>query len=328
MNPPVKYGIIGFGRFAARAIAPAIQSAAPSSLVALQKRSLEAARASAARIGVPRAYDSVQALLGDAGVDAVFITSANGAHAGETVAAARAGKHVIVEKPMAVSTAEAEAMVAACEREGVLLMVGHMVRLSPAVRRVHEILRSGRYGPVTFARADFVYDGRTSARTWLYDRPLAGGGPLFDIGVHCLDTLRYVLDDEVASVLAHLEPPPTAALTETTAHLSLRFSRGTPASIFCSYASPIRRRSLEVICRDAILTLPDFSASGETLTLTVCKGQDGRPDETLTEQITVPDLYRLEVSLFSEAILDRSAVPLPGANGLRNMRVLEAAMTP
>ncbi len=328
MNAPVRYGIIGFGRFAARAIAPAIQSAPDSALVALQKRSIDAARQSAVRFGVPRAYDSVAALLDDPEIDAVFIVSANGAHAAETIAAARAGKHVIVEKPMALTLAQAEEMLAVCDREGVRLMVGHMVRLSPAVRRVQELVQSGLCGAVSFARADFVYDGRLSARTWLYDMRVAGGGPLFDIGVHCLDTLRYVLDDEVDSVLAHLEPRPTAAVTETTAHLSLRFSRGTPASIFCSYASPVRRRLLEVVCSDAIIALPDFSASGETLTLTLHRGRNGQPAETLTERIAVPDLYRLEVGLFSDAIVHGTAVPLPGRNGVQNMRVLEAAMQP
>jgi predicted dehydrogenase len=155
---------------------------------------------------------------------------------------------------------------------------------------------------------------------------VAGGGPLFDIGVHCLDTLRAVLDDEVASVKAHLDPVPTAAVTETTAHLSLRFSRGTPASIFCTYASPVRIRMLEVICREAIITLPDFTAPSGTLVVTALRGKEGLPGERVVEHFDVPNPYTHEVTLFSDAILHGTAHPLDGRNGLANMRVLEEAL--
>lgn len=326
MPPRVRYGIIGFGEFAGRAIGPAIMSSANSSLVALQKRSLASAREIAARTGVPHAFDSVGALVNHPDVDAVFICSANSAHHPETLAAAAAGKHVIVEKPMSLTVAEAKEMIAACDRHGVRLMVGHMVRLSPAVERVRELVGSGAYGPVVFARADFSYNARLSGRAWLFDTRVAGGGPLYDIGIHCLDTLRYVLDDEVASVKAHLDPRPTHATTETSALLSLQFSRGTPASSFCTYASPVRIRMLEVMCRDAIVSLPDFTAPAETLTVTVLKGSGGLPGDVMTERVDIPNLYSREVTLFSDAILNGTGHPLDGANGLQNMQVLEDAL--
>ncbi len=193
---PLRFGIIGFGSFAERAIAPAIRATPGAALMAVQKRSLDAARALAKAGGIPLAFATAEELVAHPDVDAVFIVSANAAHRAETIAAARQGKHVLVEKPMALNVREAEEMIAECARHNVRLMVGHMIRFSPLAQRMRDVVRSGRLGKLVSARADFIYDGRLSQRRWLRDRDVAGGGPVFDVGVHCLDTLRFVLDDE------------------------------------------------------------------------------------------------------------------------------------
>jgi 1,5-anhydro-D-fructose reductase (1,5-anhydro-D-mannitol-forming) len=321
----IRYGIIGFGRFAERAIAPAIQASPNSELVALQKRSLSLAREKAAAFSVPLAFDSVDALVSHPDIDAVFIVSANSAHAEETIKAARAGKHVLVEKPIAATTRDAERMIMECDLHRVKLMVGHMVRLSPLVRRVHEVVRSGELGRVIFARADFAYDGRMSARTWLHDPATAGGGPLYDVGVHCLDTLRYVLDDEVESFTSEVQPCPTRARTEDTGAILLRFTRGAIGSIFCSYVMPVRSRILEVVCAEGLLSAPEFTVPGETLTLTITRGKNDRPVETVRERIAVPNLYVEEVTQFSDCILNERPPVLTGKNGLQNLRIVEEA---
>ncbi len=326
MKSRVRFGILGYGRFAERTIGPAIKASGIAELVALQKRSLPAAKEKAREAGVPLAFGSVEELVRSPEIDAVFVVSANSGHCPDTVAAAEAGKHVLVEKPMALTVAEGERMIGACRKNNVTLSVGHMVRLSPAVRRVHELVAAGTYGAVTFARADFSYDGRQSHREWLLDSRTAGGGPLFDIGVHCLDTLRFVLGDEVSSVRAHLSPPPTPVRTESVANLSLRFSRGTIGSVYCSYESSVRKRYLEIVCRDAVMTIPDFTANNEKLSVTIVKGSGDLPAERSAETFEPINLYTLEVDLFARAILEGSEPELSASNGLENMRVLEAAL--
>jgi len=326
MKSRLRYGIIGYGRFAERTIAPAIKNSAYGEVIALQKRSLKEAQAKAHEAKIPLAFGSVEELVRSPEIDAVFIVSANSGHAPEAIAAAEAGKHVLVEKPMSLTVAEGERMIAACRKNNVLLSVGHMVRLSPAVRRVRELVASGKFGPVTFARADFCYDARQSHRHWLVDTAVAGGGPLYDIGVHCLDTLRYVLDDEITSVRAHLSPVPTSVRTESTANLSLRFSRGTLGSVFCSYEYSGRRRILEIVCLDAVITVPDFTASGEPFVVNVVQGNGDSPDERTSQTFPAANLYTAEVDLFSRSILSDKPVELSGENGLQDMRVLEAAM--
>lgn len=319
----IRFGITGFGRFAEKAIAPAIQRSENAELVALQKRSRAAAEAKSRENGIPLAFGSPEELVAHPDVDAVFIVSANSAHRPETLAAARAGKHVLVEKPMALNSCEAEEMLGACRSAGVKLMVGHMIRLSPLAIRIRDLIRSGELGTVGFARADFEYDARLSHRTWLVDRAVAGGGPVYDIGVHCLDTLRFVLDDEVISVKSECEPWPTKNRTESLAHIQLRFSRGVVGSIFCSFTSPIRKTELEVIGTDGILSVNNFTLGDTTLRLTVARGHEDQSAESRIEEIAVPNLYINEITHFADCILNNREPVSPGENGLINQQVLD-----
>ena len=319
----IRYGIIGFGLFAERVIAPAIKASSNSELVALQKRSLGLAQEKASHYSVRLAFDSPEKLVAHPDVDAVFIVSTNAQHCPETLIAARAKKHVLVEKPMAMNVAEARRMIAACKKNRVRLMVGHMLRFSPLVLRMRDIVRSGMIGEITAARSEFIYDGQLSQRKWLFDRKLAGGGPVFDIGVHGLDTLRFVLDDEVITTKSVLHPVPTATRTEGSATMSLKFARGTVASIYCSFMAPLRRTFIEFVGTKGIISAYDFTHNNATVSLQITTGQD---ESNKIEQIVIPNLYEQEVSLFSDSIICQKEPIIPGSVGLKNQIVLDAAM--
>ena len=322
----IRYGILGFGLFAERAIAPAIRASSNSELIAIQKRSMGATEAKARELGIPFAFDSVEKLVAHDEVDAVYIVSANAFHCPSTIAAAREKKHVLVEKPMAMNVAEARKMIAACGKHGVKLMVGHMLRLSPLVRRMRDIVQSGMIGDITAARADFVYDSRTSQRTWLFERKLAGGGPIFDIGVHGLDTLRFILDDDVVSTKSDLTPRPTAMKTEGSANIILKFSRGTLASIYCSFIAPLRRTFIEFVGTKGIISAYGFTQNNTTIPLSITMGKDGKEEPARVEDINVPNLYIEQVSKFSANIIEDTEPFAPGIVGLKNQIVLDAAM--
>jgi 1,5-anhydro-D-fructose reductase (1,5-anhydro-D-mannitol-forming) len=326
MTHPVRFGIAGYGNFAARAIGPAIRKSTHAALVAVQNRSADRARANARDAGVQHGFATVEDMVRHPDVDAIFIVSANSTHCPETIAAAEAGKHVIVEKPMALTAAEGELMTAACRRNGVLLMVGHMIRLSPLAIRIREVLRSGLIGQVRSARAEFSYAARLSQRSWLHDRRVAGGGPVFDVGVHCIDTLRFVLDDEVVNTAAVLDPLPTPERTEETAHIALRFSRGTLGSVICSFRAPSRKRFLEIVGDEGVLSAVDFTASDIDGRLELSLGREEARVEKRTESIQVPNLYVAEIDHFCAALVNGTALELSGENGLANQRILDAAM--
>jgi len=326
MARKVRYGILGFGNFAERTIAPAIQASPNSELVALQKRSLTTATEKARAFQVPLAFDSVEKLVNHPDIDAVFAVSAVVRHAQDTIAAALAGKHVLVEKPMAMNATEAAQMIEVCRSRNVKLMVGQMVRLSPLIVRMKDLIRSGIIGKVEFVKTEYMYDARLSLRRWMWDKKIAGGGAAFDIGVHCLDTIRYLLDDDVVSVKSQLAPIPTDTTTEQTSLLALKFSQGTPASIYCSFVSSFRRSIIEIIGQEGVLSAENFTLGNLTLPLKIVLGKNGTTTETREENITVPNLYEKEVTLFSESILNNTALPIPGEEGLKNQLVLDEAI--
>lgn len=322
----VRYGIIGFGAFAERAILPAIRASANSDAVALQKRSRDEAQSKALENGVPLPFSSVEELVRHPDVDAVFIVSANSEHARETIAAAAAGKHVLVEKPMAMNVAEAQQMLQACRKQGVRLMVGHMIRFSPLAIRLQQLVSGGFIGRPVAARTEFYYDSRLTHRRWLFDRRFAGGGPVFDIGIHCLDTLRFVLQDEVSGIRAELTPLPDAERTESTAQIALKFSRGTLGSVFCSFEAPARRALIEIMGTEAILRADDFTLGSRTAHLDILRRTEQGSPEITREEISVPNLYVEQVTHFSNCILENSEPIVPGEIGLENQRLLDAIM--
>jgi predicted dehydrogenase len=272
----IRYGIIGFGNFAERAIMPAIRLSNNSELVAIQKRSLVNAKSKSEEHSIPFYFNSVEALVSSPEIDAVFIVSANSQHHGETILAANAKKHVLVEKPMAVNFLQAKEMIEACEKNNVKFMTGHMLRFSPLLQRMKEIVNSGIIGEITFAQSHFVYDALLSQRKWLLDKKNAGGGPLFDIGIHCLDSMRFVLnDDQVIKVNNLMNPQHTETGVEKTSLLSFQFSKGAIGSVYSSYESSYRQSFIEFYGTKGSISAFYFTPSNTPVTLEIKIGKDG-----------------------------------------------------
>jgi len=319
----VRFGIIGFGGFAERSIAPAIRASRNAELIAIQKRDRAAASEKAAALSIPLSFSTVGELVRHPEVDAIYIASANSAHYSETLAAAAAGKHVIVEKPMAMNADESAEMISACKKAGVQLMVAHMLRFSPLLVRMKEMIRNGEIGESISASSGFMYNAGLSQRKWLFDRAIAGGGPVYDIGVHCIDTLRFLLDDEVTDVSAILQPLPTSARTEETGLVTLRFSKGIAASVYSSFRAPFRRTFIEVVGTKGMLRAFQFTTVQTTVQLIrEYESPEGRID-SVVEEISIPNLYITQIEKFAESILEGKISPISGVEGLRNQEILD-----
>ncbi len=325
MMKKIRYGIIGFGNFAERAIMPAIRNSKNSELVAIQKRSFDEAKHKADQYCIPLYFDSAQSLVNSNEVDAVFIVSANSQHHDDTITAARAGKHVIVEKPMAVTYSQAFHMVAECNAAHVKFMVGHMLRFSPLLRRMKEIIESKILGDITFARAEFIYNGQNSKRQWLWNKRIAGGGPLFDIGIHCLDSLRFILNDEVADVKSLMRGD-NGDHVEKTNVLALRFKKGQLGTIYSSFETGYRQTSIEFQGTLGSVSASKFTPSKTSSIIETRFNTDGMIGDILKEEIIVPDLYELEVSHFSDCILHDQQPMVSAESSLHNQFILEQAI--
>lgn len=322
----IRYGIIGFGAFAERAIMPAIRKCENSELVAIQKRSLDMAKWKANEHGIPFYFDSVERLVASPDIDAVFIVSANAQHHPETLLAAKAKKHVLVEKPMAVNAQQAKEMIGACKSADVRFMVGHMLRFSPLIRRMKEIVQSGQIGEITFARSEFIYDAGMSQRGWLWDKNAAGGGPLFDIGIHCLDAIRFVLDDTVVSVQSMSRSDNDARKVEKANAMTLRFSKGVLAAIYSSFESSYRQTFIEFMGTKGSISAYYFTPSNTPVILEIKTGTMGNLAGVTKEEIKVPNLYQLEVTHFSDCIINNTVPIITTESSLHNQEILDLAL--
>ena len=202
-TPPLRWAVVGTGWVAADFVAPGIVKSPGSRLVACLGSSADKSRAFAAKFAVPHAHGDLAGLLANPEVDAVYIALPNAMHHAAVLAAARAGKHILCEKPFAMQSAEAREMVEACDHAGVVLRIAHQIRLDAAVARAREIVRSGRLGrlaAVSLERAS----GLGARLSWRND--FAQSGVIYDVGVHLLDLVQYVTGRRFVEVSAFSHP--------------------------------------------------------------------------------------------------------------------------
>lgn len=220
---------------------------------------------------------------------------------------------------MAMNSAEAATMVQAARDAGVLLGVAHNMRFEHSVEWFRHKMSDSAIGQPLLARAMFVGPMLTSPRTWVNDPKLATGGPLADIGVHCIDTLRYVLGDEVESVSMQAQYDSRSAL-EASASGVLRFSRGTLAGVAVSGRGAYQTL-LEVVGESGILSAVNALAVDDPVTLEM------RRSAEIVErrQVANHDAYTLQLDAFAAAVEQGSPFLISGEDGLRNQLVLDAA---
>ena len=171
----IRWGVLGVAGIAIRAVIPAIQRARNARLVAIASRTLSRAEDAARRLGIPRAYGAYEALLADAEVDAVYTPLPNSLHRQWTIRCAEAGKHVLCEKPLALTAAEALEMAAACREHGVVLMEAFMYRFHPRTERVARLAAEGTLGDVRLVRAAFTFAAREPASNIRFTPTWAAG---------------------------------------------------------------------------------------------------------------------------------------------------------
>jgi 1,5-anhydro-D-fructose reductase (1,5-anhydro-D-mannitol-forming) len=198
----VRWGMIGAGTIGREWMADAIAAQPDGELRGIASSDPERARAFARDKKIPIAFDSVPALLADPEIDAVYISTTNDLHKPQTLAAAAAGKHVLCEKPLALTLEDAQEMVTACAAAGVVMGTNHHLRNSATHRAMKELVASGQIGEIQAARVFHAVHLPPHLQGWRINRPDAGGGVVFDITVHDADCVRFILDDEITEVTA------------------------------------------------------------------------------------------------------------------------------
>jgi predicted dehydrogenase len=234
----MNWGILGLGEIAARNVAPGLAEAEGSRLHAVCSRDIAKANAFAARFGATRAYASYDDMLADRDLHAIYIATPNTMHAAQTVLAARSGKHVLCEKPMATSIADAEDMIVECEKHDVALGVVFQHRYHPAHVRARAIISSGVLGGIQFASAQLCRGfERSPPGGWRTDATMSGAGAIVAQAVHPIDFLRYAMNSEVVRVHAMSDEQPPDRL-EDMVYALLEFASGARAMIVAGWLLP------------------------------------------------------------------------------------------
>jgi predicted dehydrogenase len=315
----IRFGIVGFGLHAVKRMMPGFQRATRCRVVALSRRDLQQAEVSARQFQIAHAFASTTELCACPEVDAVFVSSPDALHCADVLTATQQHKPVLCEKPMAMNASEARAMVEAARKAGVILGVAQVMRFEESVKLFRKYIVDGAIGRPVVARADFFAPLLTSPRTWVNDPQLATGGPLADIGVHCIDTLRFVLGDQVRAVSARAHYD-SHGVMEASAAAVLEFESGILASLSVSARSPYQT-FLEVIGETGVLSALNALTIERPVTVELRRGFELAE----SREVSNADAYSAQVDAFAAAIEEGRDFEIPGEEGLKNQLILEAA---
>ncbi len=315
---PIRSAVVGLGHIAQVAVLPAFAHARRNStLVALVSgdRTKRRALAGRHRVEATFSYDEYEACLEQ--VDAVYIALPNSLHADYTVRAARAGVHVLCEKPLAVTAAECRRMIQACRRNGVKLMTAYRLHFEEINLRVIDLVRRGRIGEPRFFNSSFAMTVRQGD---IRTRRALGGGTLYDIGVYCINAARYLFRSEptqVSAISVNSGTRRLAGIDETTGAV-LRFDGDRVATFVTSFNSADIGTYTIVGANGHITVDPAYEyAEGLAYTLTI----DGKATR---KRIGKRDQFGAQLLYFSDCIL-RDRMPEPsGEEGLQDVRIVEA----
>ncbi len=315
----IRFGIAGFGMHAVKRLMPGFARAKRCRVAALSRRDLRRAEESALRYGIDHAFTSTAELCACPDVDAVFVSSPDGLHHDDVLEAVRHGKPVLCEKPMAMNPQQAREMVQTARAARVLLGVAHVMRFEESVKFFRDHVAAGSIGRPVAARADFFAPMLTSARRWINDASLAAGGPLSDLGVHCIDALRYIVGQEVRSVsaLAHHD---FHWIVEASASALLQFETRIMGTVSVSARTPYQTY-LEVAGETGVLSALNALNVEHPLTVELRRGFD----VIERREVSNAQAYTAQVDAFAAAIEEGREFDIPGEEGLRNQLVLDAA---
>lgn len=338
-----KWGIIGAGQIA-RVFANGLRFSASGSLVAVASLTEARGSALASDFGIPKRYTRYEDLLRDEEIEAVYISLIHPLHAQWAIAAANAGKHLLVEKPMAMSAAEAETIIAAAKRNDVFLMEAFMYRCHPQLARFREIIQDGAIGEVQLVRAALSFAATYDPKSRLFD-PAQGGGAIMDVGCYPASVARFVAGAATDAPFA--EPARIKACgvigetgVDTFTVATAEFPNGILAELTCGVTCDMAHEvtvfgtkghiSLSnpwlpsSPARSALEPLPENTV-WPTETIRLWKAGETEPEEIV---VTVDrDLFSYEADTVDRYIADRQAPQMTWEDTIGNMRFLDAWRT-
>jgi len=333
----VKWGVIGAGGIADRRTIPGMMLSQNAELTAVMEVTKEFADRIAEKYGVKYSYDNEDDLLAKPEIDAVYIASPVAAHYGQAVKAAQNHKHILLEKPLALTTREGAELIALCESENVLFASGFMMRYHAYHQKAKEIVSSGALGQIVSMRAQLTCWYPEIAGCWRQSFAQSGGGSLMDMGVHCIDLLQFISGAKVTGVSAMTGTKTFSYDVEDSASLLMEFDSGAFGYVDAHFNIPDNAAQcrLEIYgTKGSILADGTIGqAEGGQMLLTVSDDddleysaiQDRGQNGGIAIEAVLGNMYEKEITSFGNSILNGEKVEAPASDALQVQKIVECA---
>ena len=322
MSKKIRWGVLSTANIGLKKVIPGMQQGQFTSVDAIASRNLPKAQEAAAALGISTAYGSYEELLADPNIDAIYNPLPNHLHVPWTIKAAEAGKHVLCEKPISLTAAEAETLLAVRARTGVKIGEAFMVRCHPQWIRLRQLLDEGRIGELRSVLGFFSYFNVNPAN--IRNIVDAGGGALMDIGCYLVQASRFAFGQEPTRVVAAIDRDPQMHTDRLTSAI-LEFPGGCQSIFTCSTQLVPYQRIHFVGSKGRIeLEVPVNVPPDRPVRLLIDSGADLFGGGITAETFPACDQYTLQGDAFARAILDDTEVPVPVEDAIRNMAVIEA----
>jgi predicted dehydrogenase len=321
MSNKVRWGILGAAAIAVKKVIPAMQKGEWSEVTAIASRDRGKAEQAAHALGIASAYGSYEELLADPRIEAIYNPLPNHLHVPWSIKAAEAGKHVLCEKPLSMTVAEAKTLLAVRDRTGVKMGEAFMVRTHPQWLRVRELIVSGRIGQLRSVSGFFSYLNRDAANIrnileW-------GGGALMDIGCYPVTISRFMFAAEPSRVLGLVERDPEMKIDRLTSAI-MEFPSGQSVFTCSTQLVPYQRMQFMGTQSRLEVEIPFNAPNDRPCRILIDDGRDLFGGGLTTESLTVCDQYTIQGDVFSRAVREGTEVPVSLEDGIKNMAVIEA----
>ena len=317
----LRWGVLSTARIGTVKVIPAIQAGTRGTVAAIASRDLQKAQATARTLGIPQAYGSYEELLADPGIDAIYNPLPNDQHVPWTIRAAERGKHVLCEKPIALTAPEAASLIGVRDRTGARIQEAFMVRTHPQWIAAVDLVRAGRIGDVRAVSGVFSFFNEDPLN--IRNQPGHGGGALYDIGCYLIHTARWVFGREPSRVTALVNRDPRFGVDRLTSML-LDFGDAHAAATCSTQQAPYQRVQILGTRGRVEVEIPFNAPLDAPCRVFVGDGSD--PTGVRAETMTIPacNQYTVEADRFAECVLDEAPQPLPLEDSIRNLRVMDA----
>jgi predicted dehydrogenase len=317
----VRWGILSTADIAVKKVIPAMQKGTFSEVIAIASRDLSRAEHIADSLGIAKAYGSYDELLADPKVEAIYNPLPNHLHVPWSIKAAEAGKHVLCEKPLAMTLAEARTLLARQKQTGVKIGEAFMVRTHPQWLRARELISSGRIGQLRSVTGFFSYFNRDPAN--IRNLPEYGGGALMDVGCYPITASRFAFAEEPSRVLGLVERDPDMGIDRLTSAI-LDFPSGHGAFTCSTQLTPYQRLHFLGTVGRIEIEIPFNAPNDRPCRIFIADGGDALGNEVVTETFDICDQYTIQGDVFSRAVRGDGEVPVSVSDGVKNMAVIEA----